>query len=333
MDAVTISGSGGPEVLRLDEADKPAITHDDQCLVRIIAAGINPIDTKIRAAADRFPVTMPAILGCDGAGVVEEVGSEVTDFKPGDEVYYCQCGFNGRQGNYAQYAVVDQAFIAHKPQSLDFIQAAAVPLVLITAWEALFERVHLHADDMVLIHAGAGGVGHVAIQLAKDAGAMVATTVSNKDKAGFVSDLGADKVILYKDTDVKHEIMDWTDNKGVDIAFDTVGGQTLEDSFALVRPYGDVVTILAPTADTNWGEARMRNLRFSFELMLTPTLMELDDAKQHQGVILRQCAALFDEAKLRVEVAKTFPLAEATAAHRYLENERPMGKVVLTCEE
>lgn len=333
MHAVTLSGSGGPEVLVPADVDKPSIMHDNQLRIRIIAAGINPIDTKIRAAADRFPITMPAILGCDGAGVVEEIGNAVTEFKPGDEVYYCQCGFNGRQGNYAQYAVVDQVFVAHKPHSLDFIQAAAVPLVLITAWEALFERVRVHAGDTVLVHAGAGGVGHIAIQLAKDAGAKVITTVSNQAKADFVTGLGADKAILYKDSDVKHEIMHWTDDRGVDIAFDTVGGQTLEDSFTLVRPYGDVVTILAPTAETNWGEARMRNLRFSFELMLTPTLMELGEAKQHQGVILRQCAALFDEGKLRVEVAKTFPLADAAAAHRFLENEHPIGKVVLTCEE
>ena len=332
MQAVTIDQSGGPEILTLREIERPEITRPNQLLVRLNAAGINPIDTKIRGAVDRFPVQMPAILGCDGAGVVEAIGDEVSDFKPGDAVYYCQCGFGGRQGNYAEYAVVDQNFVAHKPKSLSFVEAAAAPLVLITAWEALSDRAEIQSGHDVLIHAGAGGVGHVAIQIAKQAGARVCTTVSTPEKGAFVKELGADKVIFYRDEDVIQTVSDWTKGRGVDIAFDTVGDAVFEQSCACTRCYGDLVTILQPPAEIDWSEARTRNLRISLEMMLAPTILELDDAQQHQGSILTRCARLFDMGTLSITVARTFPLAQAAEAHRYLEQEKPIGKVVLTIE-
>lgn len=332
MRAVTIDQSGGPEVLTLREVERPAITRPHQLLVRIKAAGVNPIDAKIRRAVDRFPVQMPAILGCDGAGVVEAVGDKVSDFKPGDAVYYCQCGFGGRQGNYAEYAVVDKNFVAHKPESLSFVEAAAAPLVLITAWEALFDRVAVTSDRTVLIHAGAGGVGHVAIQLAKQAGARVCTTVSTPEKGEFVKNFGADKIIFYRDEDVIRAVSDWTEGCGVDIAFDTVGDAVFEQCCACTRCYGDLVTILQPPADIDWTEARTRNLRISLEMMLAPTILELTDAQQHQGNILSRCARMFDAGTLSITVARTFSFAQAAEAHRYLEQDQPIGKVVLTVE-
>jgi NADPH:quinone reductase len=332
MRAVTIDRSGGPEVLTLREVERPSITRPHQLLVRLKAAGINPIDTKIRGAVDRFPVQMPAILGCDGAGVVEAIGDEVSDFKPGDAVYYCQCGFGGRQGNYAEYAVVDQNFVAHKPESLSFVEAAAAPLVLITAWEALFDRVAVESGHNVLIHAGAGGVGHVAIQMAKQAGARVCTTVSTPEKSEFVKELCADKVIFYRDEDVIHAVSEWTEGRGVDVAFDTVGNDVFEQCCACTRCYGDLVTILQPPADIDWSEARTRNLRISLEMMLAPTILELTDAQQHQGDILSQCARRFSAGTLSITVARTFPLEQAAEAHRHLEQEKPIGKVVLTID-
>jgi len=170
----------------------------------------------------------------------------------------------------------------------------------------------------------------VAIQLAKLAGANVIATVSNAEKAAFVAQLGADKTINYKTQEVVTEVLNWTDGKGVDVAFDTVGPAVLQNCFDCVKPYGDVVTILQPAANTDWSEARKRNVRFSMELMLTPILLELEDAKQHQGEILRQCAALFDENKLTIRLAKTFSLSEASAAQDFLERDHPMGKIVLT---
>jgi len=332
MRAITIKNSGGPEALELVDLPQPQLVNAADILVRIHAAGINPIDTKIRQAMDRFPVQQPAILGCDGAGVVEAVGDAVTDFKPGDEVYYCQPGFNGRQGSYAGYAVVDQCLIARKPASLSFIEAAASPLVLITAWEALHDRAQVKQGDSVLVHAGAGGVGHVAIQLARLAGARVCTTVGNEDKAALARALGADEAILYKQDDVLTAVMAWTNDQGVDIALDTVGGKTLQGTFPLLRVYGDLVTLLQPDSGTDWSVARNRNQRIALEVMLTPILLSMTEAMQHQGNILENCANLFDQQQLKIMVAETFPLAEAAAAHRYLETEHPAGKVVLTLD-
>ncbi|WP_090628981.1 zinc-dependent alcohol dehydrogenase family protein [Nitrosomonas marina] len=333
MKAVYFEKGGASAVLEYGERNIPGPCGENQVLVSIKAVGINPVDCKIRAAPDRFPVSYPVIPGCDGAGIVEAVGNNVKAFKPGDSIYFSQPGFNRRQGTYAEYVLVDQALLAKTPRSLSYEQAAAAPLVLITAWEALHGRARISAGQTVLIHAGAGGVGHVAIQLAKLAGAHVITTVSTDEKADFAKRLGADKTINYKLENVSEAVMRWTDDSGVDIALDTVGSSVLQNCFSCVKPYGDVVTILQPAADTDWREARLRNLRFSFELMLTPVMLELDSAMQLQGEILRRCSILMEEGKLIVEIAKTFDLTEAAAAQDYLENQHPLGKVVLVIEK
>lgn len=330
MKAVYFEAGGTIDVLQYGEMEAPGECGSTQALVHVKAIGINPIDTKIRAAPERFPVSFPVIPGCDGAGIVQAVGNQVKNFKPGDAVYFSQPGFNQRQGTYAEYVMVDASLLALKPHSLSFEQAAAAPLVLITAWEALYDRARITDGQTVLIHAGAGGVGHVAIQLAKLAGARVITTVSNAEKANFVKRLGADQIIHYPTQDVIAEVLQYTDGKGVDIAFDTVGADVLQSCFSCIKPYGDVVTILQPTKDIDWGEARKRNVRFSLELMLSPVLMELDDAKCHQADILRQCAALFEQGRLAVEIAQTFDLSNAAAAQRYLEQNHPAGKLVMT---
>lgn len=332
MRAVTLSMAGGSETLSIQTVADPTINKPNQVLVRLRAAGINPVDLKIRAALDRFPVSTPCILGCDGAGVIEAVGDNIKRFRVGDEVYFCQPPFNGRQGTYAELCVVDEAFVAHKPGSLDFAHAAAAPLVLITAWEALYDRAWLEGEQHVLIHAGAGGVGHVAIQLAKAVGARVATTISSVDKAALVSALGADRVIRYRDEDVVQAIKDWTGGKGADIVFDTLGGEVFRHSVACCRVYGQLVTILTPPADMDWSEARLRNLSVSQELMLSPTLLELHEAQALQGNILKQCARMFDRDELKVIVAKSFPLEQAAEAQDYLEQQHPSGKVVLTID-
>lgn len=310
------------------ELDPPSI-NDQQVLVEVHAAGVNPIDTKVRAAPERFPVTLPCIPGCDAAGIVVDVGKQVTQFHSGDEVYFSQPGFNERQGTYAEQVAVDAELVALKPRTLSFEQAVAAPLVCITAWEALYDRTRLQAGQTVLIHAGAGGVGHVAIKLAKIAGACVITTVSGDDKANFAKSLGADEVLDYKTQDLVDGVMAWTKGVGVDIAFDTVGSHVLQSTFTCVKPYGDVVSLLQPTTDTDWREARNRNLRFSFELMLSAVMLEMSTAKQHQAEILSRCANLIDEGKLSVHVNRTFPLEQAAAAHDFLEQQHPIGKIVL----
>lgn len=330
MKAVYFNAGGSADILCFGDIALSSHCDADQVLVRIKAIGINPIDCKIRTAPERFPVTFPIIPGCDGAGIIEAVGTRVNKFRPGDEVYFSQPGFNNRQGTYAEYVQVDANLLALKPRSLSFEQAAAAPLVFITAWEALHDRARITQNQTVLIHAGAGGVGHAAIQLARLAGARVITTVSTEEKAKFVKRLGADLIINYRTQDLVSEVLRWTNDHGADIVFDTVGPEILESCFRCVKPYGDVVTILQSAPDTDWGEARVRNIRFSLELMLTPVLLELEDAKRHHGEILRQCAALFDAQKLQVEVARTFTLADAAAAQNFLEHNHPIGKIVLT---
>ncbi len=331
MKAVLMTAAGEPEVLQLQEVPEPQIQNDTEILVRLQAAGVNPLDTKLRRRGTFYSDQMPAILGCDGAGVVEAVGSGVQRFRVGDEVYFCAGGLGeSGTGNYAQLTVVDERLVAHKPASLSFAEAAAAPLVLITAWEALYDRGRLEAGQRVLIHAGSGGVGHVAIQLAKLRGAEVCTTVGSQDKARLVRQLGADHPILYKQTDFVQAALDWTEGKGVDLAFDTVGGKTFYDSFPAVRVYGDVVTILEPDpAHFNWKTARSRNLRISLELMLTPMLQGLVEAQQHQAEILKQCASWIDEGKLKIHLSQTFPLQDAAAAHKALETGSTTGKIVL----
>ncbi len=333
MKAVLMTAAGEAEVLQLQEVPDPTIEKDTEILVRLHAAGINPIDTKLRGRGTFYPDQMPAILGCDGAGVVEAVGDAVQRFQVGDEVYFCCGGLGAKLGNYAQKAVVDEHFVAKKPASLNFAEAAAAPLVLITAWEALYERGRLEPREKTLIHAGAGGVGHVAIQLAKLKGADVCTTVSSEEKAEFVRELGADQVIFYKETDFVQATLDWTGGEGVDLAFDTIGGETFYKTFPAVRVYGDVVTILEPDpAYINWKTARSRNLRISFELMLTPMLQGLVEAQQHHAEILEQCATWIDEGSLKIHLSKTFPLAEAAAAHKMLEAGSVTGKIALVID-
>lgn len=326
-----MTAAGKPEVLQLQDVPEPKIQKDTEILVRLHTAGINPIDTKLRKRGTFYPDQMPAILGCDGAGVVEAVGSGVQQFQVGDEVYFCDGGLGkSGTGNYAELTVVDERFVAPKPKSISFAEAAAAPLVLITAWESLYDRGCLEAGQNVLIHAGAGGVGHVAIQLAKLKGAQVCTTIGSQEKARLVRQLGADHAIFYKQTDFVKAALDWTGGEGVDLAFDTVGDKTFYDTVAAVRVYGDLVTILEPDpTQGNLKTARSRNLRISLELMLTPMLQGLVAAQQHQAEILKQCAIWIDEGKLKIHLSETYPLKDAAAAHQAIESGSTTGKVVL----
>jgi len=324
---------GEPDVLQLQEVSDPKIQSPTEILVRLKAAGINPIDTKLRSRGTFYPDQMPAILGCDGAGIVEAVGSEVEKFQVGDAVYFCNGGLGGEYGNYAELTVIDEKFATLKPQSLSFIEAAASPLVLITAWEALYDRGRLQPGQKVLIHGGAGGVGHVAIQLAKLQGAEVATTVGSWDITALVQELGADFVINYKETDFVEKVLEWTQGEGVDLAFDTVGKEVFYQTVLAVKNYGDLVSILEP--DPKLGtlkEARLRNLRISLELMLTPMLQARINDQVDQTKILQQCGRLMDEGKLKILVNQTFPLAAASVAHQVLEAGGMRGKLVLTME-
>ncbi len=329
MRAVLINKTGGTDVLELKNIPTPAITHPTDVLVKLKAAGINPVDAKFRRGM--YPVNqLPAILGCDGAGIIEAVGKNVKRFKPGDEVYFFHGGIGTGPGNYAEYIVPDERFIARKPATIDFVHAAALPLIFITAWEALHDRARIQSGQSVLIHGGAGGVGHIAIQLAKLAGAKVCTTVSSEKKAAFVKKLGTDKAINYKQQNFVDAVLEWTDGKGVDIAMDNVGGELIQATFPAVKHFGDIVTLLQVPANMDWTVARQRNLRFSFEIMLTPLLFNLEDAQRHQTWILEQCTKLVDEKHLNVHVSEVLPLEQTPLAHQKIETGSTTGKIVLS---
>jgi NADPH2:quinone reductase len=333
MKAVVMTATGGPEVLELREVPEPEITRDTQLKVRVKAAGVNPVDTKIRRKGLFYPDALPAILGLDGAGVVVETGAAVTRFRPGDAVWYCNGGLGGEPGNYAEYTLVDEAVAQPKPESLSFVEAAAAPLVLITAWESLHDRTRVGMDKRVLIIGGAGGVGHVAVQLARFAECPVAATVGTEDKAEFVRGLGVERAILYTREDFVEAARDWTEGRGVDIALDTMGGEIFQRLMDAMGFYGDLVTILQPGPDVDWSPARKKNLRIAFELMLTPMLEDLPTARAHHGEILEYCGRLLDKGEMRIHVSHTFPLEQAADAHRQVETGHTMGKVVLVIDE
>ncbi|MBV5261953.1 zinc-dependent alcohol dehydrogenase family protein [Synechococcus moorigangaii CMS01] len=332
MKAIAMTAAGTPDVLQLIEVPQPQITTPQQVLVKLQAAGVNPIDTKVRSRGTFYDDPLPAILGCDGAGVIEAIGDAVENFNVGDAVYFCDGGLGkAGTGNYAEYAVVDARFIAKKPENLSFAAAAAAPLVLLTAWEALGDRARLQSGQTVLIHAGAGGVGHVAIQLAKLWGATVFTTVSTPDKARLARQYGADEIILYRDVDVAETVHKLTNGAGVDVAFDTIGDRVFWETVPAVKPYGDLVTILEPDFQLgNLKQARLKNLRISLELMLTPMLTGDMAGQMHQADILRQCAQWLEQGKLNIHLGQTFPLADAAKAHALIEQGSTTGKIALT---
>lgn len=329
MRAMVMTAVGGPEVLQLQELPEPELGSPTQIKVRLRAAGINPVDTKVRGRGLFAGTEPPAILGCDGSGEVVAVGSGVTRFEVGDAVWFCHGGLGREPGNYAEYSVIEQDQAEAKPATVDWPDAAASPLVLITAWEALFDRGRLQEGQTVLVHGGAGGVGHVAIQLAKIKGARVITTVSSPQKAAFANDLGADECIDYTQGDWVERVNELTQGRGVDLCLDTVGPAVFRQSIPAVAHYGHLVTLLDPGSDLDLGEARMRNLSLAFTLMLTPMLRDLPEARAHHGEILRLCGEWMDEGKLAVELGRTLPLEEAAEAHRLIEQGHSQGKLVL----
>ena len=334
MKAMIVEGQGSVDVLKLVDVAKPKITDAHQVLVKVFAAGVNPIDTKLRQHGLYISQSYPAILGCDGSGVVEAVGDEVSQFQVGEPVYYCYGGLGQRLGehslgNNAEYIVVPEHVLAVKPDSLGYLQAAAAPLVLITAWEALFDRAGLRSGQKVFIQGGAGGVGHVAIQLAKIAGCDVATSVSNDEKSVFVQGLGADVVIRYHDEDVTEALLAWTDGVGVDVVLDTVDSSTISALIPALAHDGHIVSLLQLPQDLDFKALRLKNISLSQELMLTPMLFDLHEKAARQAAILEECGQLIDQGQLQVHVSKVLPLEDVAQAHTQLEAGHTQGKIVL----
>jgi NADPH:quinone reductase len=295
-------------------------------LVRIAASGVNPIDTKIRAGkAAHAKQPLPAVLGLDMAGTVEAVGSGVTAFRSGDEVYGMVGGVGGLQGTLAEFIAADADLLPHKPTNLSMREAAALPLSTITVWEGLVDRAQVGADHKVLIHAGAGGVGHIAVQVARAFGAEVFATVS-AEKNNVVESVGA-TAIDYRSGSIEEYVATYTSGKGFDIIFDTVGGATLDASFGGVKRYtGHVVSILG------WGThslapLSLRGATYSGVFTLLPLIT--GENRGHHGKILAHAASLVEAGKLRPLLSDPrFSLADIGAAYDFVEA-GSLGKVVV----
>ncbi|MBV8502307.1 MAG: zinc-dependent alcohol dehydrogenase family protein [Paucibacter sp.] len=298
-----------------------------QVLVRIAASGVNPLDTKIRAGkADHARQPLPAVLGMDLAGTVVTVGAGVTDFKAGDEIFGLAGGIGGLQGTLAEYAAVDERLIALKPAALSMREAAALPLAVITAWEGLVDRAQVGPGQRVLVHGGAGGVGHIVIQLAKARGAQVFATGSAA-QADFIRKLGATP-IDYRAQTVGEYVQQHTDGRGFDIVYDTVGGASLDASFTAARKYGGhVLSILG------WGTHSLAPLSFraaTYSGVFTLLPMLTGEGCEHHGEILRAAAALVDAGALRPLLdPREFKFVQATEAHELVASGKTTGKVVV----
>jgi NADPH:quinone reductase-like Zn-dependent oxidoreductase len=296
-------------------------------LVRVLASAVNPLDTKIAAGkGGHANQTLPAVLGMDLAGVVERLGEGVTAFSVGAEVYGMAGGIGGNQGALAQYIAVDADLLARKPHNLSMREAAALPLIFITAWEGLVDRANVRAGQKVLIHGGAGGVGHVAVQIAKARGAEVFATGSAHSRAAIES-FGATP-IDYRSSTVDDYMAQHTDGEGFDVVYDTVGGSTLDASFAAVKIYtGYVLSCLG------WGEHKLAPLSFrgaTYSGVFTLLPLLTGKGRKHHGEILAQATRMAQAGQLRVLLdAQRFTLTEVNLAYERVSSAGNQGKVVI----
>ncbi|HIG75846.1 MAG TPA: NADPH:quinone oxidoreductase [Bacteroidetes bacterium] len=313
MRAVVFDSFGSPDVLSLREDVPTPEPGPGQVLVRVHAAAVNPVDTKIRQHGDQYGIQPPVILGYDVSGVVEGVGEGVEDLVEGDEVFYTP-ELNAR-GAYAEYHVADAGLVVVKPADLSHEEAAAIPLAACTAWQALIDRAGLELGEHVLIHGG-GGVGHFAVQIAHAAGARV-VVVGNPEMEDALLDCGADLFVDYHEADGTSAILDLSCDLGADVILDTVGGETLANSIDALAPNGRMVTIVGD-ATGHFGAAYQKNAA------LFPLMMQRD------GGMLDRIAALVETGDLEPIIDSVLPLAEAAEAHRQLERGGVQGKIILT---
>ena len=289
--AMVLPQFGDPDQFALRDLPDPH-PGSGEVLIRVAASGVNPVDTKIRRGGSAVAPELPAILGMDVAGTVEAVGDGVAGFRPGDAVYGCAGGLRGIPGSLAERMVADARLLAPKPETLSFREAAALPLVTITAWEGLIDRVRTLAGKRVLVYGGTGGVGHVAIQLAKahgDQSTRVAATASSPEKAAIARDLGADDVVDYRQESTAAFVQRLTGGDGFDVVFDSVGGDNLNHAIEAAAIHGEVVSIVTHQS-YDLGPAMAKGLTLHIVLMLLPMLH--DRGRAHHGDILRSVSAL-----------------------------------------
>jgi NADPH:quinone reductase-like Zn-dependent oxidoreductase len=308
MKAIVIDQYGEKEVLQEREMAQPII-QDDQVLLEIHATSINPIDWKLRAGylKEMLPFEFPIILGWDAAGIIAEKGKNVSNFEVGDRVFTRPA--TTRQGTYAEYVAVEENLLAHMPSSMSFEDAAAIPLAGLTAWQCLVDFSGIKKDDKVLIHAGAGGVGTFAIQIAKSFGAYVATTASEKN-VEFLKSLGADVVINYKEEEFSEILTDF------DIVLDSMGGDIQSNSYKVLKPNGKLVSIAQPPSEE---EAQRHHVDAGF-VWLEP-----------KGEQLQHLAHMYESGELKVVIGESFDFNEKSLkeAHALSETHHARGKIVI----
>lgn len=319
MKAIVLESFGSPDSFELCDVPKP-VPRAGQVLVRVHATSINPLDYQVRRGDYADLVPLPAITGHDVSGVVEEVGPGVTSFAPGDEVWYTPQIFDG-PGSYAEYHVASESIVGKKPPTLSHLEAASLTLVGGTVWEALVVRAALRVGESILVHGGAGGVGHVAIQLAKTIGAKVFTTVREANFE-FARSLGADGVIDYKQEDYVDAILRETRGRGVDVVLDTIGGDTLSRSPQVLAQLGRVVSIVDTPQPQNLLEAWGKNASYHFVF-----------TRQNRGK-LDELSGLVERGQLRPHVGAVYPLADIPLAHTRLErpNNGVRGKIAIAID-
>ena len=308
MKAVQINKYGDNSVVEVNEkAAKPEVSAGT-VLVEVHAASVNPVDWKIREGylKEMMQLEFPATLGVDFSGVIAEVGESVSGFKPGDEVYGMASAMTG--GSFAEFIIVPFASVALKPKSVSHSEAAAVPLTGLSALQVLKDQMNISNGQKILIHGGAGGIGTLAIQIAKQLGAEVATTASKED-SDIVKELGADTVIDYKNEKFEDMVKDY------DAVFDTIGGETYQRSFQVLKKGGVIVSMVEKP-----NEELMKQYEVEAKMQFT----------QPNGAQLAELATLVDEAKMKIKIDRAFPLDAVKEALDYLQNSHHQGKVVIT---
>jgi NADPH:quinone reductase-like Zn-dependent oxidoreductase len=310
MKSVQINKYGSSEVIEINQSAPEPIVSVGKVLVIVKAAGVNPIDWKIREGymQQKFQLQFPSTLGMDLSGVIKQVGEGISAFKQGEEVYGQASVVTGGSGAFAEMALANADSIADKPRNLSHTEAAALPLVGISAWQALVENIGLSKDQKILIHGGAGGIGSIAIPFAKHLGAYVATTVSTNDQQ-FVRELGASQVIDYKTQNFEDILNDY------DAVFDTIGGETYRRSFKVLKKGGIIVSMLEHP---------------NSELMNQYGVKAIFQFTQVNRDRLSKLSQWVDQNNIKVNVEKMFPLDKAGNALDYLKDIHPRGKVVLT---
>lgn len=327
MKAMVIHKFGGPEVFEKAEVAMPEL-KPGYVLVKVHASSVNPLETRIRAGlAPAFTPPFPAILNGDFSGEIVSVGADVKDWKAGDQVFGCAGGIGQLQGALAEYMLADADLIAPKPINIDHETTALFPLVSITAWEGIMENPYLRPDDKVLIHGAAGGVGHIASQLAKLQGAVVYGVVKSEKQAATAKKYGVDFTILVDEEPVQDYVKKYTDGKGFDMVFDTLGGNNLAKSFEAAKLKGFISTTAARVT-LDLGPMYLKALTLRAQLMAAPMFYNVD--RKRQGNIMKNLSKLIEEGKMRINRdERQFNFTDIGMAHQYFEAHQASGKISL----